>query len=296
MSYNLLKGKRGIVFGALNEQSIAWKVAEKAVEEGAVITLSNTPVAVRMGEVSALAEKLNCEVIPADATSVEDLENVFKRSMEVLGGKIDFVLHSIGMSPNVRKKRTYDDLDYDMLNKTLDISAVSFHKMIQSAKKLDAINEYGSIVALSYVAAQRTFYGYNDMADAKALLESSSVDNDSITELDFSNINGFGVSAEYGDPYAKGKNWDITDETAITEFRQLLNESLSYAVDENTAKNGMLSKGTAQWKVSDGKEYSIIVRQTTADAYNVKINKCYYNVSEDLINKLSDIITEQKEN
>ena len=148
MSYNLLKGKRGIVFGALNEQSIAWKVAEKAVEEGAVITLSNTPVAVRMGEVSALAEKLNCEVIPADATSVEDLENVFKRSMEVLGGKIDFVLHSIGMS------------------------AVSFHKMIQSAKKLDAINEYGSIVALSYVAAQRTFYGYNDMADAKALLES----------------------------------------------------------------------------------------------------------------------------
>ena len=170
MSYNLLKGKRGIIFGALNEQSIAWKVAEKAVEEGAVITLSNTPVAVRMGEVSALAEKLNCEVIPADATSVEDLENVFKRSMEVLGGKIDFVLHSIGMSPNVRKKRTYDDLDYDMLSKTLDISAVSFHKMIQSAKKLDAINEYGSIVALSYVAAQRTFYGYNDMADAKAWL------------------------------------------------------------------------------------------------------------------------------
>ena len=146
MSYNLLKGKRGIVFGALNEQSIAWKVAEKAVEEGAVITLSNTPVAVRMGEISALAEKLNCEVIPADATSVEDLENVFKRSMEILGGKIDFVLHSIGMSPNVRKKRTYDDLDYDMLNKTLDISAVSFHKMIQSAKKLNAINEYGSIV------------------------------------------------------------------------------------------------------------------------------------------------------
>ena len=125
-----------------------------------------------MGEVSALAEKLNCEVIPADATSVEDLENVFKRSMEILGGKIDFVLHSIGMSPNVRKKRTYDDLDYDMLSKTLDISAVSFHKMIQAAKKLDAIAEYGSILALSYVAAQRTFYGYNDMADAKALLES----------------------------------------------------------------------------------------------------------------------------
>ena len=156
----------------MNEQSIAWKVAEKAVGEGAVITLSNTPDAVRMGEASALAEKLNCEIIPADATSVADLENVFKRSMEILGGKVDFVLHSIGISPNVRKKRTYDDLDYNMLSKTLDISAVSFHKMIQTAKKLNAINEYGSIVALSYVAAQRTFYGYNDMADAKALLES----------------------------------------------------------------------------------------------------------------------------
>ena len=172
MSYNLLKGKRGIIFGALNEQSIAWKVAERAVEEGAVITLSNTPVAVRMGQVSALSEKLNCEVIAADATNVEDLENVFKRSMEVLGGQIDFVLHSIGMSPNVRKKRTYDDLDYNMLNTTLDVSAVSFHKMIQAAKKQNAIAEYGSIVALSYVAAQRTFYGDNDMADAKALLES----------------------------------------------------------------------------------------------------------------------------
>ena len=172
MSYNLLKGKKGIVFGALNEQSIAWKVAVKAVEEGASITLSNTPVAVRMGEVNALAEQLKCEVIPADATSVEDLNEVFRRSQEILGGKIDFVLHSIGMSPNVRKKRTYDDLDYDMLSKTLDISAVSFHKMIQAAKKQDAIAEYGSIVALTYMAAQRTMFGYNDMADAKALLES----------------------------------------------------------------------------------------------------------------------------
>lgn len=172
MSYNLLKGKRGIIFGALNDMSIAWKVAEKAVEEGATITLSNTPIAVRMGDVNALGEKLGAEIIPADATSVEDLEMVFKKSMEILGGKIDFVLHSIGMSPNVRKKRVYDDLDYDLLEKTLDISAISFHKMIQAAKKLDAIAEYGSIVALSYVAAQRTFFGYNDMADAKALLES----------------------------------------------------------------------------------------------------------------------------
>lgn len=172
MSYNLLKGKRGIIFGALNEMSIAWKVAERAVEEGAVITLTNTPMAVRMGTINELAVKLNTEVIPCDATNVEDLTTVFERSQELLGGKIDFVLHSIGMSPNVRKKRTYDDLDYDLLSKTLDISAVSFHKMIQCAKKLDAMNEYGSIVALSYVASQRTFFGYNDMADAKSLLES----------------------------------------------------------------------------------------------------------------------------
>ncbi|HAC20587.1 MAG TPA: enoyl-ACP reductase [Porphyromonadaceae bacterium] len=172
MSFNLLKGKRGIIFGALNDMSIAWQVAERAVEEGAMITLTNTPVAVRMGQVSELGEKLNAEVIPADATNVEDLEMVFTKSMEVLGGKIDFVLHSIGMSPNVRKKRTYDDLDYDMLSKTLDISAVSFHKMLQVAKKMDAISEGGSVVALSYVAAQRTFFGYNDMADAKSLLES----------------------------------------------------------------------------------------------------------------------------
>ena len=172
MSYNLLKGKRGIIFGALNDKSIAWKVAERAVEEGAVITLSNTPVAVRMGTIDELGKKLNAEILPADATNVDDLEMVFQKSMEILGGKIDFVLHSIGMSPNVRKKKLYDDLDYDLLNKTLDISAISFHKMIQSAKKLDAINEYGSIVALSYVAAQRTLFGYNDMADAKALLES----------------------------------------------------------------------------------------------------------------------------
>ena len=172
MTHNLLKGKKGIIFGALNDKSIAWKVAEKAVEEGATITLSNTAMAIRMGDVEKLGEQLQAEVIPADATSVEDLETVFRRSMEVLGGPVDFVLHSIGMSPNVRKKRTYDDLDYNMLSKTLDISAISFHKMRQTAKKMDAIAEYGSVLALSYVAAQRTFFGYNDMADAKSLLES----------------------------------------------------------------------------------------------------------------------------
>lgn len=172
MSHNLLKGKTGIIFGALNDLSIAWKVAEKAVEEGAAITLSNTPMAIRMGQVDELAKKINAEVIPADATSVEDLQTVFSKSVEILGRPVDFVLHSIGMSPNVRKKRTYDDLDYDFLEKTLDVSAISFHKMLQVAKKLDAIAEYGSVVALSYVAAQRTFFGYNDMADAKSLLES----------------------------------------------------------------------------------------------------------------------------
>ena len=141
--------------------SIAWKVAERAVEEGATITLSNTPLAVRMGTTNELAERLNAKLIPADATKVEDLEEVFKQSMEALGGKIDFVLHSIGMSPNVRKKRTYDDLDYSLLNTTLDISAVSFHKMLQVAKKMDAISEWGSVVALTYMAAQRTMFGYN---------------------------------------------------------------------------------------------------------------------------------------
>ena len=172
MSYNLLKGKKGIIFGALNEDSIAWKVAEKAYEEGAQVILTNVPVALRMGETQKLAEKLNTVVIGADATNVDDLNNLLSQSMEIFGGKIDFILHSIGMSPNVRKGRHYSDLDYNFLEKTLDISAVSFHKVLQTARKLDAINEWGSVVALSYVAAQRTFYGYNDMADAKSLLES----------------------------------------------------------------------------------------------------------------------------
>ena len=172
MSYNLLKGKKGLIFGALNEHSIAWKVAQRAVEEGAQIVLTNTPVSIRMGTINQLAEQTGSIVIPADATSVADLENLIDQSMEHFGGKFDFILHSIGMSPNVRKGRTYDDLDYDFLAKTLDISAISFHKVIQVARKKDAINNWGSIVALTYIAAQRTLYGYNDMADAKALLES----------------------------------------------------------------------------------------------------------------------------
>lgn len=172
MGYNLLKGKKGIVFGALNDMSIAWKVAERCMEEGAEIVLTNTPLSIRMGGVQEFAAKNNVPLIPADATSMEDLENLFQESMKHFGGKVDFILHSIGMSLNVRKKRPYDDLDYDFLQKTLDISAVSFHKVLQTAKKLDAINEWGSVVALSYVAAQRTMYEYNDMADAKAMLES----------------------------------------------------------------------------------------------------------------------------
>lgn len=172
MAYNLLKGKKGIIFGALNEMSIAWKVAENCLEEGAEIVLTNTPLSIRMGGVQEFAEKNNIPLIPADATNMDDLENLFQEAMKHFGGKVDFVLHSIGMSLNVRKKRPYDDLDYDFLEKTLDISAVSFHKVLQTAKKLDAINEWGSVVALSYVAAQRTMYEYNDMADAKAMLES----------------------------------------------------------------------------------------------------------------------------
>ena len=172
MAYNLLKGKKGIIFGALNDMSIAWKVAERAHDEGAQFVLTNTPVAMRLGTIEQLAAKCGSIVIPCDATSVEDITQVFTKAMEIFGGKVDFVLHSIGMSMNVRKGNHYDDLDYDFLHKTLDISAISFHKMLQVARKLDAINEWGSVVALSYIAAQRTLWGYNDMADAKALLES----------------------------------------------------------------------------------------------------------------------------
>ena len=172
MAYNLLKGKRGIIFGALNELSIAWKVAERAHEEGAKIVLTNTPVSIRLGTIPTLAEQCGAVVIPADATSIEDLENLVDKAMEVLGGKIDFVLHSVGMSPNVRKRIPYENIDYNNRMKTIDISAVSFHKLLQTLYKKDAMAEYGSVVALSYIAAQRTVAGYGDMADAKAMLES----------------------------------------------------------------------------------------------------------------------------
>jgi enoyl-[acyl-carrier protein] reductase I len=172
MITNLLEGKKGIIFGALNDKSIAWHVAEKAHAQGARLVLTNAPVAIRMGTIGELAEKTGSEVISADATSMKDLEVLFRRSMEIFDGQFDFVLHSIGMSPNVRKGIPYAESSYENMLKTLDISALSFHRILQTAYKLDAIREWGSVIALTYVAAQRTLAGYNDMGDAKALLES----------------------------------------------------------------------------------------------------------------------------
>jgi enoyl-[acyl-carrier protein] reductase I len=172
MGYNLLKGKKGIIFGALDENSIAWKTALKVHEEGGLFTLTNAPIAMRMGKINDLAAQCNAQVIPADATSETDLANLITKSQEILGGKMDFVLHSIGQSPNVRKGRSYGDLNYEWYLKTLDISGLSFHKVMQAAEKLDAMNEWGSIVALTYIAAHRTYPDYGDMAQAKAVLES----------------------------------------------------------------------------------------------------------------------------
>jgi enoyl-[acyl-carrier protein] reductase I len=172
MAYNLLKGKRGIIFGALNEQSIAWKTAQRCFEEGAELVLTNAPIALRMGEIDKLAQECNAPVIAADVTSMDDLNNLFTKAQEHFGGKIDFILHSIGMSINVRKGIHYTENNYDFTHKGLDISALSLHRVLQVAMKQDAISEWGSVVALSYIAAQRVFPDYNDMADNKALLES----------------------------------------------------------------------------------------------------------------------------
>ncbi len=172
MAKDLLKGKKGIIFGALNDMSIAWNVAEAAYKQGAEFTLSNTAMAVRMGTIDKLAEKTGSIVLAGDATNQDDIKMVFEKTMERFDGKVDFVLHSIGMSPNVRKGISYTDMNYPNFTKTLEISALSFHRILQVAYHMDAINEWGSVVALSYVAAQRTLAGYNDMGDAKALLES----------------------------------------------------------------------------------------------------------------------------
>lgn len=172
MAHQLLKGKKGIIFGALNDMSIAWKVAQRAHQEGAEIVLTNAPIALRMGEINKLAEEIKAPVVSADATSNDELKELFQKSMEHFGGKIDFVLHSIGMSPNVRKNKHYTGLSHDFYHKTLDVSGLSFHRVLQTAYGLDAVNDWGSMLALSYIAAQRVFPDYNDMADAKALLES----------------------------------------------------------------------------------------------------------------------------
>jgi enoyl-[acyl-carrier protein] reductase I len=172
MSYNLLKGKKGIIFGALDEKSIAWKTALRCHEEGAAIVLTNAPVAMRMGEINKLAEAINAPVIPCDVSSNEDVENLIVKSMEHFGGGVDFILHSIGMSINVRKGLTYTENNYEFSHKGFDISALSLHRVLAYAMKHDAVNEWGSVVALSYIAAQRVFPDYNDMADNKAVLES----------------------------------------------------------------------------------------------------------------------------
>ena len=172
MAHNLLKGKKGIIFGALDEKSIAWKTAQRCVEEGAEIVLTNAPIALRMGEINKLAAECNAPVIPADVTSMDDLNNLFIKTKEHFGGGVDFILHSIGMSLNLRKGNHYTDANYDFMHKSIDISAMSLHRVLQTAMKHDAINEWGSVVALSYIAAQRAFPDYNEMADIKAMLES----------------------------------------------------------------------------------------------------------------------------
>ncbi len=172
MAHNLLKGKKGIIFGALDEKSMAWSTAVRCVEEGAEIVLTNAPIALRMGEINKLAELCKAPVIPADVTNMDDLKNLFTKSMEHFGGKIDFVLHSVGMSINMRKGKSYTDLDYDFSHKTFDISAMSLHRVLQTAYQLDALNEWSSVVALTYIAAQRVFPDYSEMADAKSMLES----------------------------------------------------------------------------------------------------------------------------
>lgn len=172
MAYNLLQGKKGIIFGALDEKSIAWRTALRCHEEGAQIVLSNAPVALRMGEIKKLADAVNAPVIGADVVNMDDLKKLFEESMKHFGGGIDFILHSIGMSLNVRKGKHYTEIDYGFNQKSLDISSMSLHRILRTAWELDALNEWASVVALTYIASQRVFPDYNEMADAKALLES----------------------------------------------------------------------------------------------------------------------------
>lgn len=172
MPNQLLKGKKGIIFGALDEKSIAWKTALECHAQGAEIVLSNAPIALRMGQINELSKEINAPVVPADVTNMDDLKKLFEESMKHFGGGVDFILHSIGMSVNMRKGKHYTEIDYGFNQKSLDISSMSLHRVLRTAWEMDAINEWGSVVALTYIAAQRVFPDYNEMADAKALLES----------------------------------------------------------------------------------------------------------------------------
>jgi len=271
MTSNLLEGKKGIIFGALNEKSIAWHVAEKAHAQGARLVLTNAPVAIRMGTIGELAEKTGSEVIMADATSMKELEELFRKSMDIFDGKIDFVLHSIGMSPNVRKGIPYSEISYDNMLRTLDISALSFHRILQTAYKLDAIMEWGSVVALTYVAAQRTLAGYNDMGDAKAMLESiarsfgyiygkekhvrvNTVSQSPTATTAGSGISGFDSLVDFSDRMSPLGNADAGDcaDVCITLFSDLTRKITMQNIfnDGGFSSMGMSERAIEQYKKS----------------------------------------------
>jgi len=271
MITNLLEGKKGIIFGALNNKSIAWHVAEKAHGQGARLVLTNAPVAIRMGTIAELAEKTGSEVISADATSMKDLEALFMKSMEIFDGKIDFVLHSIGMSPNVRKGIPYAEISYENMLKTLDISALSFHRILQTAYKLDAIREWGSVIALTYVAAQRTLAGYNDMGDAKALLESiarsfgyiygkekhvrvNTVSQSPTATTAGEGIMGFNALVDFSDRMSPLGNADASDcaDVCITLFSDLTRKITMQNIfnDGGFASMGMSQRAIEQYRKS----------------------------------------------
>jgi len=271
MITNLLEGKKGIIFGALNNKSIAWHVAEKAYAQGARMVLTNAPVAIRMGTITELAEKTGSEVISADATSMKDLEVLFLKAMEIFGGKIDFVLHSIGMSPNVRKGIPYAEISYENMLKTLDISALSFHRILQTAYKLDAIREWGSVIALTYVAAQRTLAGYNDMGDAKALLESiarsfgyiygkerhvrvNTVSQSPTATTAGSGIEGFDSLVDFSDRMSPLGNADAADcaDVCITLFSDLTRKITMQNIfnDGGFSSMGMSQRAIEQYRKS----------------------------------------------
>ncbi len=271
MINNLLEGKKGIIFGALNDKSIAWHVAEKAHAQGARLVLTNAPVAIRMGTIGELAEKTGSEVISADATSMKDLEELFRKSVEHFDGKIDFVLHSIGMSPNVRKGIPYAEISYENMLKTLDISALSFHRILQTAYKLDAIKEWGSVVALTYVAAQRTLAGYNDMGDAKALLESiarsfgyiygkerhvrvNTVSQSPTATTAGAGISGFDSLVDFSDRMSPLGNADAADcaDVCITLFSELTKKITMQNIfnDGGFSSMGMSQRAIEQYRKS----------------------------------------------